>query len=455
MDDRTARPGLKHSSATGAATTARPAALTNDVAPSIPPGSTHRAHRLTAGRLASESRMSRHDAGASHPGQVSHPRVVPPIGSGIELKRDPRLDVMRGLALLMIFVDHIPRNLLSLVTMHNFGFCDAAELFVLIAGMSSMIAYGRLFQRRGAMGGLSRIARRLARIYAFQIGLLLITLAVVYLWTTHFGMPSLIVRPFFDDPFSGVLHGLALHAVPTYLDILPLYIALFAVFPLVYAGLRLSPSLTLAGSGALWVAANMLPVLNVPNWMNGGHWFFNPAAWQFLFTIGAALVVLADRYGGQLPRLSWLQWLCAAYLVFAFFQSVPWTEWQLPPLNPLSIPPPDKTTLAPLRLVNILAVAYLALSSDGFRVMAAWRVFRPIDLCGRHSLEVFATGCVAALFGRLAFRTFGAGPALQILVNAVGFAAMWSVAAYFEARKAAAASRRRPTAEFSGSHSAR
>ncbi len=395
--------------------------------------------------------MSRPDAGVARHGQVSDPVRAAPAASLVARKRDPRLDVMRGLALLMIFADHIPRNALSLVTMHNFGFCDAAELFVLIAGMSSMIAYGKLFERSGALGGLSRIARRLARIYVFQIGLLLVTLAIVYAWTTWFGMPSLIVYPFFEDPFPALLHGLALHAVPTYLDILPLYVALFAIFPLVYAGLRLSPFLTLVASAALWAAANLVPVLNVPNWMTGGHWFFNPVAWQFLFTIGAALAMLAADYGGQLPRLRWLQALCAAYLVFAFFQSVPWTDWHLPALNPLSIPPPDKTSLAPLRLVNILAVAYLALSSVRFRAVAASRFFQPVDLCGRHSLEVFATGCIAALFGRLVFRTFGNGPALQILVNGIGLLAMWSVAALFEAHKAAT-QRRRPAAALGGPH---
>ena len=103
----------------------------------------------------------------------------------IASKRDPRIDVLRGIALVMIFVDHIPGNTLSLVTLRNFGFSDAAEVFVLLAGMSSMLAFGRVFEREGARSGLRRIVLRLARIYLFQIGLLLTTLAVVLLWTTH------------------------------------------------------------------------------------------------------------------------------------------------------------------------------------------------------------------------------------------------------------------------------
>ena len=44
-------------------------------------------------------------------------------------------DVFRGLALLMIFIDHIPGNVLSLIAKisRNFGFSDAAEIFVLLA----------------------------------------------------------------------------------------------------------------------------------------------------------------------------------------------------------------------------------------------------------------------------------------------------------------------------------
>src|SRR5258706_11440456 len=83
-------------------------------------------------------------------------------------KRDLRVDVLRGISLLMIFIDHIPDNSLGLVTIHNFGFSDAAEGFVLLAGFSSMLAYGRIFQRDGASSGLRKIALRLAASTCFR-----------------------------------------------------------------------------------------------------------------------------------------------------------------------------------------------------------------------------------------------------------------------------------------------
>jgi hypothetical protein len=55
--------------------------------------------------------------------------------------RDPRIDFLRGLALITIFIDHVPDNPLNLLTMRNFGFADAAELFLILAGISSMMAY--------------------------------------------------------------------------------------------------------------------------------------------------------------------------------------------------------------------------------------------------------------------------------------------------------------------------
>jgi hypothetical protein len=350
-------------------------------------------------------------------------------------KRDPRVDVLRGLALLMIFIDHIPNNLLSLATMRNFGFSDAAEVFVLLAGFSSIMAYGKIFEREGPRSGLRRVLRRLGRLYLFQIGLLLITLVVVRIWTSYFGFEPIIVAPILNQPVTGLAHALALHAIPTYLDILPLYIVLFAAFPLIYIGLHDRYWLTLGISAALWLAVNIRGGPNFPNWAGGGNWFFNPFAWQLLFTIGAALAFVTKKHDGGLPRIRWLVWLSISYLIFAFFQSVPWTAWHLPDLRAFELPVPDKTNLGILRLLDMLALAYLVLSSDKMCRLSRHRLLHPIEVCGRHSLEVFSAGCVFALFGRLLFRTYGPGPLMQVTVNAIGIIGMCLLALYLERQR--------------------
>jgi hypothetical protein len=355
--------------------------------------------------------------------------------SAIASRRDPRIDVLRGVALLMIFVDHIPGDALGFVTLHNFGFADAAEVFVLLAGMSSMLAYGRIFEREGAVGGLRRIIWRCARIYLFQIGLLLTTIAVVLAWTTHFQLAPTLVAPILNAPLSGIAHALTLQAVPGYLDILPLYLVLLAVFPLVYLGLRLNAGLALGVSAAIWLAVNLDHNLNLPNWMNGEHWFFNPFAWQFLFTIGAAFAMLAAAHGGSLPRARWALCLCAVYLGLAFLESTPWEYWHLPSLRPFNMAAPDKTQLAAVRILNVLALAYPLLSSPGLHALAGRRFFRPLEACGRHSLEVFAAGCICALFGRLLFRTYGAGFDIQVAINVIGLALMCMLGLWLERRR--------------------
>jgi hypothetical protein len=130
----------------------------------------------------------------------SSQRLVNVPAAAVASKRDPRIDVVRGVALLMIFVDHIPGNALGLATLRNFGFSDAAEVLVFLAGMSAMRAYGKAFERDGTLGGLSRVIRRWGCLYVFHVGLFLTTCLVVLLWTTHYGLQPTFVAPLINAP---------------------------------------------------------------------------------------------------------------------------------------------------------------------------------------------------------------------------------------------------------------
>ncbi|MCJ2071797.1 OpgC domain-containing protein [Methylobacterium sp. J-030] len=367
---------------------------------------------------------------------VPRPAAAPSTGPAKPI-RDARVDVLRGLALLTIFIDHIPRNAPALFTLHNFGFSDAAEIFVLLAGYSSMIAYGGLFRRAGAWKALARIARRCLRIYLFQAGLLIATLIIVRIWMDLTGLtPRFGVAPLLQMGLvPGLLRGLALNALPNYLDILPLYILLLAVFPLVYLGIRRGVWWALVLSGALWLVANVDHQLNLPNAaaVDDG-WYFNPFAWQFLFVIGAALALVVRAGDGLLPWRNWAAAAAGAYLGFALLQGGSWADWGLPDLRPLAIEAPDKSHVGPLRLLDILALMYLFLSAPAVARLCRSRRLRSIDACGRHSLEIFAAGCLAALIGRILYRTFDATWPLQIAVNGGGLAVMLGLAHLLDTR---------------------
>ena len=358
-------------------------------------------------------------------------------------KRDPRIDFLRGFALLTIFVDHVPGNFLGMLTLRNFGFSDAAELFVILAGFSSSYAYGRSFENDGAAVGLKRVAMRCARIYFFQVGMLLTTLVIVDRWTKHFGMHPVSLAPLINGGISEIEKGLSLKALPSSLNILPLYIVLLGAFPFIYLLARRSSVPALGVSACLWLVANLDHDINLTNSLDGKGWFFNPFAWQFLFTIGVVGARFMAQRGGAMPQIRWVAAAAWLYLGFALIAAAPWSNWGLmPPLFPMDAP--DKTALAPLRLLHVLALIYLALSSSWFRQFVQHRAFYLVEVCGKHSLEVFSLGTMIALFARLSFKTFGTTISAQVLVNGVGFAAMIVLALLLERSKTRARMRPLP-----------
>jgi hypothetical protein len=338
--------------------------------------------------------------------------------------RDPRIDMLRGFALVTIFVDHVPDNPLNALTMRNFGFADAAELFVILAGVSAMMAYGRAFERDGTAAGIRRVALRCLRIYLFQVGLLLTTLLFAHLWRENFGLEEEGLAAFFDQPWTALRHALSLQALPASLNILPLYVILLGLFPLIYAGVRYAPWLIVPLSAGAWVVANLDRQFNLTNWLDGQGWYFNPFAWQFLFTLGVLGAMALRRYGGELPRRPILMGASWAMLVSSLVLMAPWTSWGFPDLRLLTFDPPDKTALAPARLLDILALVYLSLSSPWLRRMAGHVWAMPLIACGKHSLEVFTLATLVALVFRLLFRIFGSNWQLEIMVNVVGIGAM-------------------------------
>ena len=64
---------------------------------------------------------------------------------------DLRLDFFRSIALFLIFIDHIPGNVLSHFTIQSIGFSDAAEIFIFISGYTVALVYGRRMLERGTL----------------------------------------------------------------------------------------------------------------------------------------------------------------------------------------------------------------------------------------------------------------------------------------------------------------
>src|ERR1700736_4815443 len=92
-------------------------------------------------------------------------RLVAPVEGNVMLlpkpgTRDLRLDLFRGLALWLIFLDHIPSYIVNWITIRNYGFSDAAEIFVFISGYTAAFVYGRAMREHGAVVAGARILNR-------------------------------------------------------------------------------------------------------------------------------------------------------------------------------------------------------------------------------------------------------------------------------------------------------
>ena len=97
----------------------------------------------------------------------------------IPAERDLRLDLFRGIALWLIFLDHIPTNIVNWITIRNYGFSDAAEIFIFISGYTAAFVYGRSMRDRGFLISSARILKRAWQIYVAHIFLFVIYIAEI------------------------------------------------------------------------------------------------------------------------------------------------------------------------------------------------------------------------------------------------------------------------------------
>lgn len=356
--------------------------------------------------------------------------------------RDLRLDFFRGLSLFFIFIDHIPENVLAYFTLRSVAFNDAAEVFIFISGYTAALVYGRSLADKGMLFATAQVYRRVWQLYVAHIFLFVIfTAEVSYailvvqnpLYTEEMG-----VADFLQEPHLAIIRALLLAFQPMFLDILPLYIVLLAIFPLVLIGMRRSTMLPLAISAAIYVltlrqgwAFHTRPSHDV--------WFFNPLAWQFLFVIGATAGYARVTGRWPFPTARWLGMAAIVVAAFIAIVNFSWTlHWIYDPFPPLlakqlwshSL---DKTNLAPLRLFSflVLATATVQLVRPESRFLRrAWA--RPVIVCGQQSLYVFCLGIVLSVLGHFLLAEFSGGAIMQITVNVVGIGVMIGVAALLD-----------------------
>jgi hypothetical protein len=356
--------------------------------------------------------------------------TLPAIG-----ERELRLDLFRGLALWLIYIDHLPPSLLTWFTIRNYGFSDATEIFIFISGYTAAFVYGRAMLEQGFVVATARILRRAWQIYVAHVFLFTIFLAEISYIATSFENPlyteEMGIMDFLKQPDVTIVQALLLRFRPVNMDVLPLYIVLMLSLPLILALMRWKPDVTLALSAVLYAVTWQFDLYfsSYPN----GYWAFNPLAWQLLFVFGAWCALGGARRMSRILASPVTLWISAAYLLAAFYVTLTWYVPQIIHWIPRSIEqwmyPIDKTDLDVLRFAHFLAIAAITvrfLPRDWPGLKSPW--LKPLILCGQHSLEIFCLGVFLAFAGHFVLAEGGGGAALHALVTIAGILIMWGVA---------------------------
>jgi hypothetical protein len=356
-----------------------------------------------------------------------------------QIERDLRLDLFRGIGLWMIFLDHIPHDVVSWLTLRNYGFSDAAEYFVFISGYLVGFIYAPIVRGGLFLAALKRLWKRAAEMYVAHIMLFLIFTAQIARTARRFDNPmyehEFNVYNFLQHPDILIGQAITLRYKPVNLDVLPLYITLVAAAPFIVWFLTRRPNLTLAGSAVLYVLSRLFD-WNIASYPPGTTWYFNPFCWQFMF------VFAAWCGSGKINDIAKWVWsktamtIAAAWLLFSFVIVMTWHFHALEALIPKwmikAIYPIDKTDLDMLRFTHFLALATIVT----YFVPRDWHVFREkwasaVMVCGRHSLPIFCLGVFLSFAAHWILTQYTKGVWEQLAVSGAGIlimiAAAWAL----------------------------
>jgi hypothetical protein len=342
--------------------------------------------------------------------------------------RDLRIDLARGLALLIIYTDHVVDNPLARYTPARFGFSDMAEVFVFLSGLVGGLVYVRILDSSGFFACQKKALIRASQLYVANFAMTAVAALIVWQFdgsAARFLEPSnaeatALVR---SEPARALVDALTLRLQGTSFLILPLYFVLIVFLPAMLVVWKRNPLALLLPSILVYANVQIFPdMLRLPPWLNE-RWYFNPLAWQCLFVIGVHFGALRSRTPATagIPASLWLTCLAVSALALSAaalrFAAVPIWPYE------------EKDLLGPLRLLHFGAVVIVAraLLPTSER-LARIRLWDPVIACGQCSLATYCgSGLIAMAVGMSRWHQLGSMLG-AIVVNVGGWAACCVIA---------------------------
>ena len=336
------------------------------------------------------------------------------------------VDFWRGVALVSIFINHIPGIYYSRFTHAAWSISDSADLFVFLAGWALRLLVGMPGRQQALWYLVLRLFGRALTLYAAQI--LITMLAIAMLASTAMLLENPLILEWnnaaavFNDPIPTHIGLVFLTHQLGYFDILPLYVVLMTIAPFIAILDRFLPNAVLPISLAIYCVTLVFQI-GIPTWPVEGRWFFNPLAWQLTFVLGFTLA-RPDGLGGFARRhIVPIRWVALPIVIFGTV--LMFTMWWL---DPTKMPPPrlffilDKTFDTPPRVIQFLAfIAVVSATYPYIFKFLPWLVAF-LSRFGRNSLYVFCVGSILSLAGQIIRNFYQGNVAVDTVVVVCGIA---------------------------------
>ena len=276
------------------------------------------------------------------------------------------IDAARGFCLLNIFVNHITLGVMTEASPSKIAFCDSADIFVLLAGISASLAYG---SRDGVFDGAAakrRMWRRALTLYLVNLVIMASSFLILLVGTPGIGVPNPGIAPpelFAAAAPTHLWEAVSMQQSVGYSMVLRLYVVLMIVGP-VYLWLASKRFwYPMVAGGAVWLASGHFGLVE-SNSLSGDLYAMTLLPWQLVFAAGIGFGAAINQ-GVELPRSRMLIGaailvLVAGPLLFVVGErlSTDVHDW-LATRNDRFWSGISKSYQSPLRLLYLFATAYL------------------------------------------------------------------------------------------------